>query len=118
MSIQSALEFSGLSDTGLVRAHNEDCIKICPELGLAVLADGMGGYQAGEVASKMCVDILEQYFNSVFQRKIKSAWIQKFSRKIPQLEKHLNDAISLANTRIFQAAAENELFLEWVPQSS
>jgi protein phosphatase len=44
-----------LSDVGKVRENNEDSIAEEPSLGLLVLADGMGGYQAGEVASKMAV---------------------------------------------------------------
>jgi PPM family protein phosphatase len=45
-----------VSNTGLVRAHNEDSCYCDDELGLYVLADGMGGYNAGEVASKLAVD--------------------------------------------------------------
>ena len=45
-----------LSDTGKVRGGNEDAVAAEPALGLAILADGMGGYAAGEVASRMAVD--------------------------------------------------------------
>jgi PPM family protein phosphatase len=47
-----------VSNTGLVRAHNEDNCYANDEIGLYVLADGMGGYNAGEVASKLAVDEL------------------------------------------------------------
>jgi serine/threonine protein phosphatase PrpC len=50
--------FAGLSDVGRTRAHNEDCISVKNDLQLVVLADGMGGYQAGEVASKIAVDVV------------------------------------------------------------
>lgn len=46
------------SDTGQVRSINEDTVLIDEELGLFVVADGMGGHQAGEVASRMAVDEL------------------------------------------------------------
>ena len=49
------LRIAGLSDTGLVREHNEDCIAVRPDLGLVVLADGMGGHRAGEIASALAV---------------------------------------------------------------
>lgn len=49
------LRIAGESDTGRVRDHNEDCIAVRPDLGLAVLADGMGGHRAGEVASGLAV---------------------------------------------------------------
>ena len=52
------LEIAGFSDTGQARDHNEDCIGFDSERGIAVLADGMGGHQAGEVASRMAVDDL------------------------------------------------------------
>lgn len=48
----------GLSDIGLVRLNNEDFWSSVPEIGFYVLADGMGGHRAGEVASKEAVNIL------------------------------------------------------------
>ncbi|ALG69180.1 Stp1/IreP family PP2C-type Ser/Thr phosphatase [Beggiatoa leptomitoformis] len=54
------LEIACQSDTGLVREHNEDCIDSDTELGIVVLADGMGGYQAGEVASELAVKTIMQ----------------------------------------------------------
>src|SRR5215203_3781938 len=55
MSLRAKLRFVGLSDTGKVREHNEDTIAFDPDIGLFVLADGMGGYNAGEVASGIAV---------------------------------------------------------------
>ena len=61
MSLDGKLEFIGVTDVGRKRAHNEDSIGSDTGLGIAVLADGMGGYRAGEVASAMAVDtILEE----------------------------------------------------------
>lgn len=53
-----ALEFASDTDVGMVRHENEDFLAINQELGLAVLADGMGGYQAGEVASRLAVETI------------------------------------------------------------
>ena len=53
MDISQALKAVSLSDAGMVRSHNEDAVYINPACGLAILADGMGGYNAGEVASGM-----------------------------------------------------------------
>lgn len=50
------LESFAISDVGSVRANNEDCCLVVPELGLYLLADGMGGARAGEMASRMAVD--------------------------------------------------------------
>jgi protein phosphatase len=52
------LEAFGLSDPGNVRPNNEDCYFLSPEKGLYVVADGMGGAQAGEHASKLAVQTL------------------------------------------------------------
>jgi PPM family protein phosphatase len=51
MDLSSKIEFVNVSDTGRKRPHNEDSAITDPEIGLALVADGMGGYKAGEVAS-------------------------------------------------------------------
>jgi PPM family protein phosphatase len=53
-----ALEIACDTDVGMVRHENEDYLAINQGLGVAVLADGMGGYQAGEVASRLAVDTI------------------------------------------------------------
>jgi serine/threonine protein phosphatase PrpC len=55
MSLKKKFASVELTDTGRVREHNEDAIGSDPEIGLWVLADGMGGYNAGEVASGIAV---------------------------------------------------------------
>ncbi len=54
--LHSALEISGISDTGCSRPNNEDCIAWNTGLGLAILTDGMGGAKAGEVASRIAAE--------------------------------------------------------------
>ena len=55
MSLKGKLAHVEVSDVGKVRDHNEDAIGAQPDIGLWVLADGMGGYNAGEVASGIAV---------------------------------------------------------------
>ena len=50
------------TDKGSVRSANEDCVRIVPELDVAVLADGLGGHNAGEIASRMAVDAITCHF--------------------------------------------------------
>jgi serine/threonine protein phosphatase PrpC len=56
------LESFGQTDVGKKRDHNEDSIFIDEEVGLYVVADGMGGHAAGEVASATAVDVLKEEF--------------------------------------------------------
>lgn len=58
MSLRGKIEIVGLTDRGLVREHNEDHIGSDLDVGFAVLADGMGGLNAGEVASAMAVEMI------------------------------------------------------------
>lgn len=55
MSLKGKFAHIELSDVGRVRDHNEDGVGCAPDIGLWVLADGMGGYNAGEVASELAV---------------------------------------------------------------
>ncbi len=58
MSLELALEIFSLTDPGTVRGHNEDAVIVDAACGFAVLADGMGGYNAGEVASGIAVNLV------------------------------------------------------------
>ncbi len=58
MDIRNALEIVSQTNPGMVRSHNEDSVAYDADLGLVVLADGMGGYNAGEVASGIAVSVL------------------------------------------------------------
>ncbi|WP_051304855.1 PP2C family protein-serine/threonine phosphatase [Chitinilyticum litopenaei] len=59
-SLAQVLEMVGQSDPGRVREHNEDAIDYDSELGLLLLADGMGGYNAGEIASLIAVQVMNE----------------------------------------------------------
>lgn len=56
--LSQSVDMIARTDAGRVRSHNEDAVFVEPALGLAVLADGMGGYNAGEVASGMATTLL------------------------------------------------------------
>ena len=59
-SLRGKIEIAEFTDTGRVREHNEDAVGSNPDIGLMVLADGMGGYNAGEVASGIAVQIVSE----------------------------------------------------------
>src|SRR5215467_9621122 len=60
MDLSKSIEMASATHTGMVRAHNEDNIGTDASIGLAVLADGMGGYNAGEVASGIAVALISK----------------------------------------------------------
>ncbi len=57
-ALSDVLKFSTCTDPGMVRSNNEDAVFVNPGLGLAILADGMGGSNSGEVASAMATTLL------------------------------------------------------------
>lgn len=64
------------TDRGVVRDHNEDSVKVFGEHGVYVVADGMGGHAAGEVASAMAVEAVEDYVKLPVWEKLKGVWPQ------------------------------------------
>ena len=63
----SKIRFSGVTDVGRVRDHNEDNFLIAEDLPLAVVSDGMGGHASGEVASQITVDTLRRYYTDTHE---------------------------------------------------
>jgi PPM family protein phosphatase len=59
------MEASAASDAGVGRTHNEDALLSRPDLGLFAIADGMGGFNAGEVASRLVIETLERRLSSM-----------------------------------------------------
>ena len=56
------MRWSKITERGPVRSRNEDALCVCPELGLFAVADGMGGHQAGEIASMLALKTMEVHF--------------------------------------------------------
>jgi protein phosphatase len=100
--LNRALEIAAATHTGMVRSHNEDTIGSDPGIGLAVLADGMGGYNAGEVASGIAVALVTKQTRELLSRLGAPSGEQPDRQSIAA--EILNDAISHANSSIFQAA--------------
>lgn len=95
------LTMAGLTDPGRVRPENEDCIGFHPEIGLAVLADGMGGHLAGEVASRIAVDVMSRHCVDAFANDARP----KTGHAAEVYERNtLRAAIEAANTAIFELA--------------
>ena len=102
MSLMASIEMAKATHTGMVRSHNEDSIATDPEIGLVVLADGMGGYNAGEVASGIATALISSETREALLRhaphELDKATGAPFAATL------LRDIIAKANTSIFQSA--------------
>jgi serine/threonine protein phosphatase PrpC len=93
---------TALSHTGMVRELNEDSVALRPEAGIAVLADGMGGYNAGEVASGMAVSLVAEGLAQSWIADALQALDRNAAIGLSQLM--LQSQIKSANTAIYTAA--------------
>ena len=104
---QRPWEFAGGSDVGRERAHNEDAILVDAERKLVVLADGMGGYQAGEVASQLAVDVVREDSSDATLTESDLGRIDP-ETGISVAMRQLRGAIEKANNRICSVARGRE----------
>src|SRR5690348_9168743 len=102
MSLRGKLHFVGETDTGKVREHNEDTIAYDAEIGLLVLADGMGGYNAGEVASGIAVKTIVNLVRESVEKEDLRNVDRGSGMSRPSII--LRDAIHRANKIIYQTA--------------
>ena len=101
-TLRGKIDFAEITDVGRVREHNEDAIGSDPDIGLMVLADGMGGYNAGEVASGIAVQIVSELAAEGAGRENRDE-IDPHSGMMRQ-SIVLRDAVYRANKIIFQTA--------------
>jgi len=102
MNLRGKIKFAEITDTGKVREHNEDAIGSNPEVGLMVLADGMGGYNAGEVASGIAVQTITELASEGANREERNE-VDPHTGMMRQTIV-LRDAVARANKIIFQTA--------------
>jgi protein phosphatase len=101
MTLGEALEMALCTDPGEVRPHNEDAVFGDAALGLAILADGMGGYSAGEVASSMATSLLARSLVGTLDEREP----QQFDADGQRVAHHqLRERIEQANAEIYFAA--------------
>ena len=105
MNLSQSLQWASLTDPGRVRDHNEDCIESRPEIGLYVLADGMGGYNAGEVASGMATSLIADGMQQQWQlrevEKLGREEAKKLARDV------IAEHVARANAAIFNTSQNN-----------
>jgi PPM family protein phosphatase len=105
VNLSQSLQSASLTDPGRVRDHNEDCIESRPEIGLFVLADGMGGYNAGEVASGMATSIIADGLQETW----KPREVERMGRDEAKAAsmKLIEEQIARANNAIFTTSQNN-----------
>jgi PPM family protein phosphatase len=100
--LRGKIKSVGLTDVGKVREHNEDTIGVDADIGLLVLADGMGGYNAGEVASGIAVKTIMSLVQEAYEHQDLTAPDPETGLTRPTII--LRDAIARANKIIHQTA--------------
>lgn len=89
---------TGKTDLGLVRSANEDSFYCDEKMGLLIVADGMGGHAAGEIASQLAITVMHDYFHALPKQ------YGKYNSAYGAATNRLNSAINSANLAILEAA--------------
>jgi serine/threonine protein phosphatase PrpC len=95
----------GLSDVGLAREHNEDSFEISEDFQLFIVADGMGGHRAGDVASQMATESMLAFFRATQAED--TTWPFHFDPTMSVDENRLMTSIKVANRKIYETSVRN-----------
>jgi len=96
---------AGVTDVGRQRELNEDSFAIDEESGLFVVADGMGGHQSGDVASKLATSTIADFFRALGGEDV--TWPTHFDRTLSDEENRLLTSVGIANRRIFEQSTSS-----------
>ena len=98
------IEAFGLTDVGRKRKHNEDAFALDVSDGLFIVADGMGGHAAGEVAARITVETISEFIAATRQKE-EATWPFKYDHSLDFNSNRLAIAIEKANERVMAAVA-------------
>lgn len=96
-----AVRAFGLTDVGRKRRHNEDAYLVDRDRGLFVVADGMGGHAAGEVASRITVESIQEFIAGT-EDQHESTWPYGFNNRYSFEGNRLTTAVEKANDRVMR----------------
>jgi len=108
MTALTSLTWAVRSDPGLKRTSNEDSYSTRPDVGLFVVADGMGGHVAGEVASRVAVEAIEAFIHETAGADKNRTWPFPFDPTVSLEANRLRAAFRLANRKIASAIADSQ----------
>ncbi len=91
----------GLSDVGRARTHNEDCFEIDPDHRMFVVADGMGGHNHGEVASRIAVKAIHEFVEQTAEND--TTWPFVYDARLQRHTNRLKTAIRMAHDKVLRA---------------
>jgi len=91
----------GLSDVGRARTHNEDCFGIDPDHRMFVVADGMGGHNHGEVASRIAVKAIQEFVEQTAEND--TTWPFVYDARLQRHSNRLKTAIRMAHDKVLRA---------------
>ncbi|MFP2963103.1 Stp1/IreP family PP2C-type Ser/Thr phosphatase [Myxococcus sp. 1LA] len=103
------IEVAGSTHVGMKRNHNEDNFLMLPEEFLFCVADGMGGHSSGEIASRIAVDELGEFYK-LTSKDQDCTWPFKMDKTRNYDENRLATGIKLANARIFEKASSESKY--------
>jgi PPM family protein phosphatase len=91
----------GVTHVGKQRQHNEDAFLVADEARLYLVADGMGGHAAGEIASRIAVDSISEFI--LHTKEDDGTWPHAYDEHYTRSTNRLMAAVRLANTRVLEA---------------
>jgi protein phosphatase len=103
------VRFAGETDVGMKRTHNEDYLYLPDEERLVIVADGMGGHASGDLASRLAIDTMVDFFRATDEEP-EMTWPFLVDRDNRQDENRLVTGVKLANLKIYESAQRNTRF--------
>jgi protein phosphatase len=105
----ATIDYAAKTDVGRVRTNNEDSVLTAPPIGLFIVADGMGGHNAGEVASRMAVNVVDSNIRRAVEHKTAEpdktqVLFGQADAALSEFGNHLVSSIRIANQVIYEAS--------------